>query len=117
MLQVEEQRPGAVRARLEIDGEIVAQQVAHVQILAAHQWLFTPPELAMEMLSAHVMPNHPAVTTLMAEVSARLGRDTDRTSLEGYPVRAGPGRPDRPGGLRDRARSRHRLRRAARQLG
>lgn len=92
MLQVEEQRPGAVRARLEIDGEIVAQQVAHVQILAAHQWLFTPPELAMEMLSAHVMPNHPAVTTLMAEVSARLGRDTDRTSLEGY--QSGPDRVD-----------------------
>lgn len=60
--------------------------------LAAHQWLFTPPELAMEMLSAHVMPNRPAVTALMAGVSARLGRDTGRSSLEGY--RSGPERVD-----------------------
>lgn len=46
----------------------------------------------MEMLSAHVMPNRPAVTALMAGVSARLGRDTGRSSLEGY--RSGPERVD-----------------------
>ncbi|MDN5914850.1 MAG: DUF3320 domain-containing protein [Pseudonocardia sp.] len=92
MLQVEEQRPEAVRCRLEIDGAIVAQRVAHVQLLAAHQWLSTPPVLAMEMLSAHVMPNHPAIGTLMREVSTRLQNDTGRSSLEGY--QSGPERVD-----------------------
>ena len=65
MLQVEEQRPGQIRARLEIDGDVVAEQAERIRVLAAQQWLAVPPALALEMLAAHVMPNHPAVTALM----------------------------------------------------
>ncbi|MGQ0572778.1 MAG: DUF3320 domain-containing protein [Pseudonocardia sp.] len=92
MLQVEEQRPGAVRARLIIDGEVEVERIARTRVLAAHQWLATPPALALEMLAAHVMPNHPAVTVLMGEVAELLARTTGSPSLEGY--QSGPERVD-----------------------
>jgi hypothetical protein len=93
MLQIEEQRPGRIRARLEVDGEIVAEQAERTRVLAAQQWLATPPTLALEMLAAHVMPNHPAVAPLMDEVARRLHVTTGSPSLEGY--QAGPERVDR----------------------
>jgi SpoU rRNA methylase family enzyme len=90
MLQVEEQRPAAIRARLDIDGTVRAEQVFRTRVLAAHQWLATPPALALEMLAAHVMPNHPAVTALMRDVAQRLQASTGSPSLEGY--QSGPER-------------------------
>ena len=92
MLQVEEQRPGMIRARLEVDGAVVAEQTQRTRVLAAQQWLATPPTLALEMLAAHVMPNHPAVTGLMREVAERLQATTGSPSLEGY--QSGPERVD-----------------------
>ncbi|GAA1256297.1 DUF3320 domain-containing protein [Pseudonocardia aurantiaca] len=92
MLQVEEQRPAAIRARLEIGGELRAEQIFRTRVLAAHQWLATPPALALEMLAAHVMPNHPAITALMPEVAQRLHSSTGSPSLEGY--QSGPERVD-----------------------
>ncbi|GEL18365.1 DUF3320 domain-containing protein [Pseudonocardia asaccharolytica] len=92
MLQVEEQRPGVIRARLEIDGVVRAEEVVRTGVLAAHQWLATPPALALEMLAAHVMPNHPAVTALMGEVADCLQRSTGSPSLQGY--QSGPERVD-----------------------
>ena len=92
MLQVEEQRPGQIRARLEIDGDVVAEQAERTRVLAAQQWLAVPPALALEMLAAHVMPNHPAVTALMREVADRLQATTGSPSLEGY--QSGPERVD-----------------------
>lgn len=92
MLQVEEQRPGMIRARLEVDGGVVAEQTQRTRVLAAQQWLATPPALALEMLAAHVMPNHPAVVTLMSEVADRLAASTGSPSLEGY--QSGPERVD-----------------------
>lgn len=92
MLQVEEQRPGQIRARLEVDGEVVAEQAERTRVLAAQQWLAVPPALALEMLAAHVMPNHPAVTALMREVADRLQATTGSPSLEGY--QSGPERVD-----------------------
>jgi hypothetical protein len=92
MLQVEEQRPGVVRARLEIDGENWAEQESRVRVLAANQWTSRPPALALEMLAAYVQPNHPAVTAMMGDVAARLQATTGSSSLEGY--QSGPGRVD-----------------------
>jgi hypothetical protein len=92
MLQVEEQRPGVVRARLEIDGEIRAEQESRVRVLAANQWTSRPPALALEMLAAYVQPNHPAVTALMGDVAARLQATTGSPALEGY--QSGPERVD-----------------------
>ncbi|WP_212612374.1 DUF3320 domain-containing protein [Pseudonocardia hierapolitana] len=84
MLRVEEQRPAVIRARLETDGQVLAEQVVRTRVLAAHQWLAAPPTLALEMLAAHVMPNHPAVTALMNDVAQRLQMTTGSPSLEGY---------------------------------
>ncbi|TCK21370.1 DUF4011 domain-containing protein [Pseudonocardia endophytica] len=93
MLQVEEQRPGTVTARLDVDGQVWAEQVTAVQLLAAHQWTAGPVGLALEMLAAHVMPNHPAITALASEVADRLAATTGDPSLQGY--QAGPERVDR----------------------
>ncbi|HEY4457478.1 MAG TPA: DUF3320 domain-containing protein [Pseudonocardiaceae bacterium] len=92
MLQVEEQRPGTVRARLEIDGETRAEHTVRVRVLAAQQWLAEPLTLGLELLAAHVMPNHPAITALMGEVADRLLRTTGNPSIQGY--QGGPDRVD-----------------------
>jgi hypothetical protein len=63
-----------------------------VRILAAHQWLAEPVELALEMLAAHVTPNHPEVAALMSKVADRLGVATGTGSIEGY--QSGPDRVD-----------------------
>ncbi|HZB48614.1 MAG TPA: DNA helicase, partial [Mycobacteriales bacterium] len=92
MLQVEEQRPGTIRAELVIGGEVVAEQVVRIRVLAAGQWLATPPALALELLAAHVLPNHPAVGALLEEVAERLRAGTGSPSIQGY--QAGPERVD-----------------------
>ena len=92
MLRVEEQRPGTIRATLSIDGEPVAEEVVRTQVLAAHQWLATPPALALELLAAHVMPNDPAVAALLPEIAERLRAVTGSPSVQGY--QAGPDRVD-----------------------
>lgn len=89
MLQVEEQRPGVVRASVVVDGEDAGSTESPVQVLAAHQWLLRATEdrvdqLSLEMLAAHVMPNHPAVAPLLSEVADRLGASTGSPSVQGY---------------------------------
>ncbi|WP_369253303.1 DUF4011 domain-containing protein [Geodermatophilus amargosae] len=92
MLQIEEQRPGSIEIDIAVDGVDVAGTALPVQVLAASQWLATPVPLALEMLAAHVLPNHPAVTALLAEAAALLEERTDDPSVQGY--QAGPERVD-----------------------
>jgi hypothetical protein len=92
MLHVEEQRPGLIEVEVETDGELVGSTLRPVQVLAAQQWLATPLPLALEMLAAHVLPNHPAVTGLLSEASEALERRTGSGAIEGYA--AGPERVD-----------------------
>ncbi|MGY1777147.1 DUF3320 domain-containing protein [Geodermatophilus sp. SYSU D00804] len=92
MLQIEEQRPGSIEIDVAVDGVDVAGTAVPVQVLAASQWLATPVPLALEMLAAHVLPNHPAVTALLAEAAAVLEERTDDPSVQGY--QAGPERVD-----------------------
>src|SRR3954452_7245167 len=84
MLHVEEQRPGVIDVEVEVDGEIVGETSRSVQVLAANQWLATPLPLALEMLAAHVMPNHPAVTALVSEAADLLEQKTGSGALVGY---------------------------------
>src|SRR3954453_1971463 len=84
MLQVDEQRPGVIDVEVEVDGEIVGETSRSVQVLAANQWLATPLPLALEMLAAHVMPNHPAVTALVSEAADQLEQKTGSGALVGY---------------------------------
>ncbi len=95
MLQVEEQRPGVIDVEVLVDGEdgedgpVVAGEASRpVQVLAANQWLASPLPLALEMLAAHVMPNHPAVTALVAEAVDHLESTTGSGALVGYAATA-----------------------------
>ncbi|WP_040339800.1 DUF4011 domain-containing protein [Candidatus Blastococcus massiliensis] len=97
MLQVEEQRPGVIDVEVLTDdgdgaggGEptVVGEASRPVQVLAANQWLASPLPLALEMLAAHVMPNHPAVTALVSEAADHLERTTGSGALVGYAATA-----------------------------
>ncbi|QYF74264.1 DUF4011 domain-containing protein [Cryobacterium sp. PAMC25264] len=92
MLLVEEQRPATIRASLLIDGVVAAHADEPIQLLAAQQWVARPVDLALEMLSAHVLPNHPAVATLLGEAAVLLEDSTGSASMPGY--QAGPERVD-----------------------
>ncbi|HEV7727474.1 MAG TPA: DUF4011 domain-containing protein [Modestobacter sp.] len=92
MLQVEERRPGWLTVSVEKDGAVLGSARVPVLVLAAAQWLATPLSLAMEMLAAHVLPNHPSITALVAEAAELLRAETDNPSLEGY--QSGAGRVD-----------------------
>jgi hypothetical protein len=92
MLQIEEQRPGSIEIDLLVDGEDVGGTAVPVQVLAANQWLATPAPLALEMLAAHVLPNHPSVSVLIGEAADLLEQRTGSGSVQGY--QSGPERAD-----------------------
>ncbi|WP_409332326.1 DUF4011 domain-containing protein [Trujillonella humicola] len=92
MLQVEEERPGSIDVEV-LDGDrLLARQSLPVRVLSAQQWRGLPRLLAMEMLAAHVMPNHPAITTLVAEAGDILLERTGSSAVQGY--QSGPERVD-----------------------
>ncbi|SFP53745.1 AAA domain-containing protein [Geodermatophilus dictyosporus] len=83
MRQIGQQRPGSVEVDVTVAGTDVGGTALPVQVLAADQWLAAPVPLALELLAAHVQPQHPAVTALLGEAAALLD--------------AGPGDADAPG--------------------
>jgi hypothetical protein len=100
VLQVDQQRPGVIDVEL-ADGSggagggspvVLATARSRVQVLAAQQWLGRPMPLALEMLAAHVQPNHPAVTALVGEASEILAERTGSPAVQGY--QSGPERVD-----------------------
>ena len=85
MLQVDEQRPGAIRVVLrDAAGDVLAEESKEVNILACNQWKATPPQLALELLAAYVQPNSTAISALMTEVSDRLRALTGNSAIDGY---------------------------------
>ncbi|TFC54965.1 MULTISPECIES: DUF4011 domain-containing protein [unclassified Cryobacterium] len=92
MLLIEEQRPAEIRASLLVAGVVVAEAGEPIQLLAAQQWIAQPVDLALEMLSAHVLPNHPEIATLLAEAAAALEARTGSAAMPGY--QSGPDRVD-----------------------
>src|SRR3954468_5020158 len=62
MLQVDSQRPGVIDVEVVAGEQVIGHASRPVQVLAAQQWLATPLPLALEMLAAHVMAHHPAIT-------------------------------------------------------
>ena len=92
MLLIEEQRPAEIRASLLVDGAVVAEAGEPIQLLAAQQWIAQPVDLALEMLSAHVLPNHPEIAVLLGEAAAALEARTGSAAMPGY--QSGPDRVD-----------------------
>ncbi|MBM7808347.1 hypothetical protein JOD57_004184 [Geodermatophilus bullaregiensis] len=92
VLQIDRPRPGSVEIDVTAGGVDVGGTAVPVQVLAAGQWSATPLPLALEMLAAHVLPQHPAVDALLAEAAALLDERTDDASVQGSS--AGPERVD-----------------------
>src|SRR3712207_3458667 len=74
MLHVDAQRPGVIDVEVLTEdaegGKVVLGESSRVvQVLAAQQWLAAPLPLALEMLAAYVMPNHPAVPAVVSEAA------------------------------------------------
>ncbi|KGM01943.1 DUF4011 domain-containing protein [Cellulomonas cellasea] len=92
VLQIEEQRPAQVVVQVLGEGDLLAERTVHVDLLAPRQWLAVPPVLAMELLAAFVMPNHPAVGALVDEACVLLAERTGDASTAGY--QQGPERVD-----------------------
>src|SRR5687768_3279581 len=89
MLHVEEQRPGVIDVEVLADGPdgetvVLGEGSRVVQVLAAQQWLATPVPLALEMLAAHVLPHHPAITAVVGEAAGLLEQSTGRGTIQGY---------------------------------
>ncbi|MCB9409353.1 DUF3320 domain-containing protein [Mycolicibacterium sp.] len=85
MLNVDEQRPGAIRVVLrDGTGQVLGEAAQDVTVLAANQWKATPPQLALEVLAAYVQPNSAAIAALMLEVSDRLAQTTGNSAIDGY---------------------------------
>lgn len=84
MNQVEEARPGTLEITVSHAGEVVGSASEAVTVLAALQWLWQPPGLALELLAAHVMPNAPEITQLLGSVGDTLRRTTGQSQIDGY---------------------------------
>ena len=85
MLAVDEQCPGTIRVVLrDTARNVLAEASKDVNVLAANQWKASPPQLALEMLAAHVQPNSTAIAALMPQVSDRLQALTGRSAIDGY---------------------------------
>src|SRR3712207_2645325 len=92
MLQVDAQRPGVLEVEVSDGDRPLGRARVDLQVLAAQQWLATPVPLALEMLAAHVLPQHPALTALLEEAAVLLAERTGSGSIQGYA--AGPERVD-----------------------
>jgi hypothetical protein len=84
MLQIEEQRPGRLVFELTDGDATLTTFASDVRLLAANQWLANPLALALELLAAFVMPNHPSIDALTAEAARILEARTGSDSMEGY---------------------------------
>ncbi len=84
MRQVEETRQGEVAVWLVKGQQTLATQRLPLTVLAHSHWLGSPFGLAMEMLSAHVMPNAPEIASLMVRVADYLQQFTSDSSIDGY---------------------------------
>ena len=92
MNHVEEARPGTIEVQLLHEGEVIGRTAQPVEVLAARQWLWNPPGLALELLAAHVMPNAPEISDLLGDAASHLEKITGSSQIDGY--QSGPDRVD-----------------------
>ncbi|NQX12374.1 DUF4011 domain-containing protein [Microbacteriaceae bacterium VKM Ac-2855] len=92
-LGIEEARPATVTATLtREDGVVLGRATRAVLLLAAQQWLARPLPMSLELLAAHVQPNHPTLQALIDEATLHLEAETGSAALVGY--QQGPERVD-----------------------
>lgn len=97
LLQSREARPGRIEVTVSHDDTVLGTAERDVRLLAGAQWLRADPvNLSSELLAAYVLPNDPAVTTLLAEAADHLQRATGRADLDGYQSQSQDPDPQRP---------------------
>ena len=113
---IERQRIDLTATLFASDGALLATATSPIDVLAYNEW----PGLGglPALLAAFVLPNHPALASLLRDVAARLQAATGRAALDGYqshdPVRvramcdAVHSAWNRYAAVRDRSRSRSR---------
>ena len=86
MSQIEERRPAELIVTVSKDGALIDGLRRPVELLASRQWVRDPnrSNLSLELLASFVMPNDPAVATLVAEARERLRSATGSASTQGY---------------------------------
>lgn len=87
MAAIEERRPGRLRVSItDTSGALIAEHIATVEVLASRHWLRIAEfeHLSYELLAAHVMPNDPALTPVIAAARERLREATGSASTQGY---------------------------------
>ena len=62
---------------------LLGSTAIQVRVLAGRQWVATPTLLGLELLSAFVQPQDPALDTVLATASSRLAASTGRADLTG----------------------------------
>src|SRR4051794_17282881 len=79
--QAGEHRAGTVQVELESGGQLLVEHRLPVQVLPAACWPAGPLPVALELLAAHVRPDDPAVTALLADASELLEQGTGSSAL------------------------------------
>ncbi|MFT7476503.1 MAG: hypothetical protein ACI81L_003458 [Verrucomicrobiales bacterium] len=90
LAQVEEEMRGRIVATVLAGDSVVGSSVSPVEVMAYDQWLSRRDHF--DSLAAFVLPNHPAVSTILSRASELLEQSTKDGSLQGY--QAGPDRVD-----------------------
>lgn len=75
------------------DGSVLARAAYPIEVVPYNLWTMAgEPDLVGALLAAHVMPNHPAITSVLAEARRLLEQRTGSSATQGY--QAGPARAD-----------------------
>src|SRR5215475_7724316 len=86
LLELTERLVGAVQVEVARDGQTVAQLRQRIEVLARDQW--SGMRSLPEILTAFILPNHPAIEQLLAEAARILEQWTGDASLSSYQTRS-----------------------------
>ncbi len=77
-----ERHRAELRVEVRRGGDLLASAASPLDVLAWNEWPGLEP--LPELVAAFVLPNHPALSSLLHDVAARLGAATGVRSLDGY---------------------------------
>lgn len=85
LYSITEKVAAGVTVSVEKDGEVIESVSGSLEILPANHWMGVG--CVPEMISAYVMPNHPAVAAVVGKAAAYLQKWTGSPTFDGYQSR------------------------------
>ncbi len=82
LYSITEKVVAGVTVSVEKDGEVIESASGSVELLPANHWMGVG--CVPEMISAYVMPNHPAVAAVVGKAAAYLQKWTGSPTFDGY---------------------------------